>query len=331
MRPSDVTPPRSGGTTPAAAAYAAHLTLGGAHVWFTTRGAADASQFPEKMPGGVRPAPAATGDWAGLNLGLHVGDDPQRVRRHRALVESWVGAPVRYVSQVHGADVLVVGGPDGSGAPVRAKDDDESDVAGGSVEADAIVLDARGRSGQDGPLAAAIMVADCVPLALASRDGRLAAVVHAGRAGMLGGVLAATLGRLADLDPATARAGGLLAAIGPSICGGCYEVSKEIHADVARREPSAAVTTRWGTPGVDVAAGVRAQLARLRPDVMLDDSAERCTYESADLFSHRRATHEQAHRGAPARTGRFAVVVRTAADPARATAPDPAGRSEASG
>ncbi len=55
--------------------------------------------------------------------------------------------------------------------------------------------------------------------------------------------------------------------------------------DVAAAEPASRATTSWGTPALDVAAGVRAQLARDGVEIV-DLSV--CTRESPDLFSYRR-------------------------------------------
>jgi copper oxidase (laccase) domain-containing protein len=57
-------------------------------------------------------------------------------------------------------------------------------------------------------------------------------------------------------------------------------------------------TTSWGTPALDLPAGVRAQLKAL--DVVIEYSGE-CTRETAQLFSYRR--NQQ--------TGRFAGLVWT--------------------
>ena len=50
-------------------------------------------------------------------------------------------------------------------------------------------------------------------------------------------------------------------------------------------EPAAAATTSWGTPSLDLSAGVRAQLERHDADVV---DVSRCTRESPDLYSYRR-------------------------------------------
>jgi copper oxidase (laccase) domain-containing protein len=73
--------------------------------------------------------------------------------------------------------------------------------------------------------------------------------------------------------------------VGPSVCGRCYEVPAELQDVVAAVEPVSRATTSWGTPSLDVAAGVRAQLERDEVEVV---DLSRCTLESPDLFSYRR-------------------------------------------
>jgi copper oxidase (laccase) domain-containing protein len=55
--------------------------------------------------------------------------------------------------------------------------------------------------------------------------------------------------------------------------------------EVTAVEPATAATTSWGTPSLDVGAGVRAQLERDGVEVV---DVSRCTKESPDLFSYRR-------------------------------------------
>jgi hypothetical protein len=73
--------------------------------------------------------------------------------------------------------------------------------------------------------------------------------------------------------------------VGPHVCGRCYEVPAALRDEVAAMEPSTASTTSWGTPGLDIGAGVVAQLERL--GVLVDD-VSLCTLESPDLYSYRR-------------------------------------------
>jgi copper oxidase (laccase) domain-containing protein len=86
------------------------------------------------------------------------------------------------------------------------------------------------------------------------------------------------------------------------VCGACFEVPAEMQAEVGAAEPTAVATTSWGTPSLDLGAGVRAQLER---DGVTVVDAGRCTRESPDLFSYRRDG-----RGA----GRLAGLVRLRRD-----------------
>ncbi|GAA0407752.1 peptidoglycan editing factor PgeF [Streptomyces luteireticuli] len=210
--------------------------------------------------GGVSAAP-----YAELNLGGAVGDDPAAVRTNRERVARSLGldpAMVVWMNQVHGKDVAVVDGPWRSGEPVPS--------------VDAVVTDRRG-------LALAVLTADCTPVLLADPVAGIAGAAHAGRPGLVAGVVPAVVEAMTGLGADPAR---IVAHLGPSVCGGCYEVPETMRADVAAVVPEAWATTRGGTPAVDVAAGVRAQLGRM--GVSAVTQSDRCTLESADHFSYRR-------------------------------------------
>lgn len=218
------------------------------------------------------------------NLALHVGDDPVEVRHRRAGIEAAVGLggrPFRYMNQVHGSDVAGIGAAAAPGS------------GGDGLGADAPTADAMVSLGE--PLA--VMVADCVPVVLvgdrAGGGTPVLAVVHAGRPGVASGVIPAAVARMRDLGAA-----GLSAWIGPSVCGGCYEVPADMRDDVAARVPAAWCTTSRGTPGLDLPAAVRSQLQDA--DVSVEYSGN-CTLEDENLFSYRRDPN----------TGRFAGLVWT--------------------
>jgi YfiH family protein len=143
-------------------------------------------------------------------------------------------------------------------------------------------------------LALAVLVADCVPVLL-SGSGVVAAV-HAGRPGLVAGVVPATVAVMHELGAAT-----IDAVVGPSVCGRCYEVPEAMREAASRVQPVAATVSWTGTPAVDVAAGVVAQLRDAGVEVRWVPG---CTRERPDLYSYRRD-------GA---TGRFAgVIARSAA------------------
>ncbi|MFI6086641.1 peptidoglycan editing factor PgeF [Streptomyces sp. NPDC051218] len=225
-----------------------HSTVSGAHFAFTDRW------------GGVSAVP-----YEELNLGGAVGDDPEAVRTNRALAATSLGiTPERVVwmNQVHGPDVAVVDGPWAAETEIPA--------------VDAVVTARRG-------LALAVLTADCTPVLLADPVAKVAAAAHAGRPGMLAGVVPAAVEAMVKLGADPAR---VVARTGPAVCGRCYEVPEAMRADAAAIEPAAYAETSWGTPAVDVTAGVHAQLERL--GVHDREQSPVCTRESGDHFSYRR-------------------------------------------
>nr|WP_234376159.1 peptidoglycan editing factor PgeF [Streptomyces sp. CB01201] len=221
--------------------------VSGAHFAFTDRW------------GGVSAVP-----YEELNLGGAVGDDPASVRANRELAAGKLGldpARVVWMNQVHGRDVAVVDGPFAPGDPAAV---------------DAVVTDRRGT-------ALAVLTADCTPVLLADPVAGVAGAAHAGRPGMVAGVVPAAVGAMVSLGADPAR---IVARTGPAVCGRCYEVPEAMRAEVAAAEPAAWSETSWGTPAVDVTAGVRAQLAAL--GVTDIEASPVCTLESLDHFSYRR-------------------------------------------
>ncbi|MCM3907263.1 MULTISPECIES: polyphenol oxidase family protein [Trueperella] len=234
--------------------------------------------FEGPLPPGVRAGfttvhgGSSTGEYASLNLGIHVGDNPVHVHANRLALGHYIGQEITWMDQVHGSRIV-----DALDARLRFG---WLEVG----EADAIALG----KGQVG----AVMVADCVPLILVEESGQRGAVVHVGRAGLDLGVGPSAV---ADLE------GEVIAILGPSICGRCYEVSEELAEEVGGRWPESLATTSSGTPSLDIPAGLEAQLRAC--GVRQIYRSDVCTYESADHFSHRRATH------AGTQTGRFAGVL----------------------
>jgi polyphenol oxidase len=209
----------------------------------------------------TRSGGVSTGAWAGLDLALHVGDDPDAVRRNRGLLAAWVGAPVRFARQVHATTVAVLPRPDA--------DDPEP-------EADALVTAERG-------LPVGVLVADCVPVLLADASAGIVAAVHAGRRGLLAGVLARAVEAMtaAGADAARIRAG-----VGPAAGGCCYEVPADLQEQACAGRPELRATTTWGTPALDLRAGTVAELSECGlAEVQLLGG---CTIEDSSFYSYRR-------------------------------------------
>lgn len=195
-----------------------------------------------------------------LDLARHDDETPSLIRASIDAVakEFAPGSPVVGMRQVHGAEVHVVEGPHD----------------GAEIVADALVTRERG-------VTLLVRAADCVPLLLADLSRGIIGAVHAGRPGVVAGVAPAAVAAMRDLG-----AGDLEAWLGPHVCGACYEVPAQMREDVSRAVPEARAETSWGTPSVDIGAGVRAQLAAAG-GVHVHEVA-RCTMEDDDLWSYRR-------------------------------------------
>ena len=203
------------------------------------------------------------GPYAALNLGLAVGDDLSAVAANRTALAAACGlavADLAWMRQVHSADVCYLGA--GTAQPAEP--------------VDAMFTDVPGR-------ALCVLVADCVPVLIADPMARIIGAAHSGREGLVAGVVPALVEAMPGAGASPAR---MRALTGPAICGGCYEVPAELQARVGAAVPEARCQTFAGTTGLDIAVGVRAQLAA--SGVGWFRSVARCTRESAELFSYRR-------------------------------------------
>lgn len=227
--------------------------------------------------GGVSPEPYGMGPQeiasagGGLNLGVHVGDDPANVAFNRAIVRGRLPSEPAWLSQVHGATV------------VRA----DRQPRGATPEADASIATMPGAI-------CAIQTADCLPVLFADRAGTVVGAAHAGWRGLAGGVLEATVAAM------RAQAEGeIIAWLGPAIGPREFEVGEEVlqaflAGAAGQPEQEAAVRAafapRAGMPGkylADIYA--LARLALRRVGVTDVAGGDLCTVSDASRFySYRR-------------------------------------------
>ena len=193
------------------------------------------------------------GAFASLNLGTHVGDDVEAVLKNRAILTSLVG-PTQFMNQVHGDRIALI-----------------EEVTDEIPTADALVTGIPG-------IALAVMVADCIPLLLSSRES--VAAVHVGRKGLVNEVTRKTISVMRDMG-----ASEITAILGPSICGSCYEVSEDVFREVTATHPAAECRTPQGTFSLDLP---KALLEVLQDEGIGVINEFQCTVESQELFSYRR-------------------------------------------
>jgi hypothetical protein len=182
----------------------------------------------------TRAGGVSSGDYATLNLGLHVGDDDGKVVENRRRAATSIGAELDdfvFATQVHGRDVAEVTDADrGRGTTTLAT----------AIEGvDAFVTTAVG------PVLVT-MVADCVPIALYDPRAHVAATVHAGWRGTTLRVLDAALDTMVKLG---ADASHVVAGIGPAADPATYEIGPEV-ADAVAEAFGLAAASRLLRPGL---------------------------------------------------------------------------------
>ena len=140
----------------------------------------------------------SSGAYSSLNVGAHVGDNPEHVAENRARVQAQVPVPIAYLQQTHSS--IVVQAADSVAAPLNAD---------ASVDA-------------SGKVACAVMTADCLPVLFCDRAGTVVAAAHAGWRGLADGVLQNTIAAMGV--PAME----IMAYFAPAIGAEAFEVGQDV-------------------------------------------------------------------------------------------------------
>lgn len=208
------------------------------------------------------------GIYASMNCGLGSRDAPDSVAENRARA-----------TRLLGADALIgVYQKHSNTAVVAKKTWADAEVP----EADAIVTSKPG-------LAIGVLTADCAPVLLCDPGSRVIGAAHAGWRGALAGIVEATVEAMTGLGAAPER---ILAAIGPSISQGAYEVGHDFRdrflAEDADSEAFFVIDEGSEGPHFNLSGYVAERLAR--SGVAKTDDLELCTYyDETRLFSYRRS------------------------------------------
>lgn len=153
--------------------------------------------------------------FASLNLGDHVGDNPESVAQNRSLfAQACAIAPERiaWLKQVHGVEVAVV--------DEHEQADNYIGVGQGELTLHEAVCADAATTSQAG-VACVIMTADCLPVLLCDAKGTRVAAVHAGWRGLANGVIEEALGHF-DSDAS------IMAYLGPAVSQKHFEVGLEV-------------------------------------------------------------------------------------------------------
>lgn len=267
--------------------------------------------------------------YGGFNLGLHVGDESQRVHRHRChllralndyLDQQQIASVINrihWVNQVHGNLVADVTDSTDSNDSTDSTDARQPALSLAATDADAMVT-CQARS------ALAIMTADCVPIVLYQPSTGQIAAIHAGWQGLANGVIAATAERFESPKPIYAWMGACISQLN-------YEVSKEVadtlttgciklglvslnSFEALYNEITAsgynAQQTLTRQAATDAAGKVHLDLPKLaalqleHAGIQLYSDKIPCSYSDQQYYSYRQQTHE-----GRAATGRMALLI----------------------
>ncbi len=149
----------------------------------------------------------STGHCATMNISTTRGDDPDAIKENKRRIAAAIGVKVEdftYTFQTHTTNVAAVGGSD------RGKQ---------FMETDGLVTNVPG-------ICLVTFYADCVPLFFVDPVHRAIGLSHSGWKGTVHKMGKVTVERMREkfgTDPSQ-----VVAAIGPSICQECYEVSEDV-------------------------------------------------------------------------------------------------------
>ncbi len=196
----------------------------------------------------------SVGVFESFNLGLHVHDDAETVMANRKLLAKLFSLEgLVFMNQTHGTEIAEVHSADGV-----------------IPDADAIFTRTKG-------VGLAVLVADCLPLLLASSS--MVAAVHVGRRGLLAGIIQKVIAKFPEDERDQ-----MAAEIGPAICTSCYEVDLATYEEAIAVLPELATNTDLRQ--LNLVAGAEAILKRSGVSAVVQRI---CTQENGKYYSFRRS------------------------------------------
>jgi YfiH family protein len=220
--------------------------------WHT---APNVSAVTSTREGGVSKAP-----FSGLNLGMHVGDNPADIEANRAQLAALANMP---------------------SAPVWLNQTHSTVVANIATPTDVVINGDASFTTRPGVVLSA-MTADCLPILLAANDGTAVSAVHAGWRGLADGIVENAVS-LFESD--------LQAWIGPAIGFDSFEVGEDVREAFCASHPEYAIAFKpHPTSGkwlADLASIAEMKLKSLGVNSVTQSGL--CTFEDPTRFySYRR-------------------------------------------
>lgn len=205
--------------------------------------------------------------YSGLNLGMHVQDEPATVLQNRQQLSVTAGLPnpPHWLNQIHSTEVFAINTPESQPEPPSA------DASYTRLQNQVCI----------------VMTADCLPLLVCDKAGTVVAAIHAGWRGLLDGIIENTLKQM-QVPPAE-----LLVWLGPAICQSNFEVGDEVRAAFVAHEPQAisAFKSHGDKWLADLYALARLRLSAVGVNVADVYGGHFCTYQQNELFYSYRRDH----------------------------------------
>jgi len=196
-----------------------------------------------------------------FNLGDHVDDDPETVKKNRRLLNEILSLPNEpaWLEQIHTTNVV------------------NAEKVEGSARADASYTAQKNA-------VCVVMTADCLPVFFCSEDGSEVAVAHAGWRGLAAGILEATVEKMNS--PAQA----IMAWMGPAIGPDNFEVGEEVRDAFMQQNSETENAFQKNKKGKWLADIYSLARVRLKQSGVQNISGGGfCTYQNAEqFFSYRR-------------------------------------------
>ncbi|CAH0527027.1 peptidoglycan editing factor PgeF [Vibrio hippocampi] len=218
--------------------------------------AAQVTAISSTRNGGVSKPP-----FDSMNLGNHVGDDPDKVmqnRRRLQRVANMPSAPI-WLNQTHSTHVEVL------------------------TQSTVQVIDADATYTEVPNLVLSVMTADCLPILIAAKDGSAVAAVHAGWRGLADGIVENTL----SLFKSEVQAW-----IGPAIGADAFEVGDDVKQAFCYSAPELASAFKTHPAHHDKWLADLPRIAAYKLNKLGVEAVEfsgHCTYsEPEQFFSYRR-------------------------------------------
>lgn len=216
------------------------------------------------------------GCFAGLNLGMHVADDPEVVLKNRLLLQNHFPLFPHFIwlNQTHSCDLIK-----------------HTDPTTQAINADASWTNLSQRT-------CVVMTADCLPVLVTDQQGSFVAAIHAGWRGLCDGIIEKSIHHICQ--EMNVNSDQLLVWLGPCIGPTAFEVGNEVRGEFVQQD---ALASQAFVAFQDKWLADLHHLAKLRlvqfAGINISESLL-CTYSDPSLFySYRR----------DGKTGRLATFI----------------------